>query len=280
MEPLGEGRTGCGRRTGRGTLSGRERPDRRWLLADGVGERQRRPAALVYPDGARWRIHQRTVRRLRQPLYGPARADDLLSTDPVGAMAHQCHRNAHHGKVSRRRATAGGDPPGSGAGLRLPPRCGVGIAGGSGRRRRPHRPDARTHRLCAVAARLPGGCRAGVLDGQQNRRHRGVATRCGGLDLDRAALSAGAESAVVAVVDQRGGDRRSAGPSGVLRRREDGVRQRPGPSAVGAQRRGRQPEMVCAAGISASDPAVGGSGRAGHRRRRPGNPAGRAARCR
>ena len=122
LDPLGEGRS---RRRGRarlGQLPGGQRPDGGRLLADGVGERQQRAPALVHQAHPGRRIRRGVVRRLRQPLRRPARADPVVSGHPVDPLALPGHRNAIDAKASRQRSTAGGDPSRAGAGFRRPPR--------------------------------------------------------------------------------------------------------------------------------------------------------------
>ena len=71
----------------------------------------------------------------------------------------------------------------------------------------------------------------------------------------RAEVPRGPDPAVEPRVDQRCGGRRRHRQPGAVRRRGDGVRQRPRPTAVGAARRRRQGEMVGAAGLPGADAA-------------------------
>ena len=96
------------------------------------------------------------VRRLRQPLYRSARRDDVVPADAVDPLAAAGDRNADHPKDSRARPAAGGDPSGSGAGVRRPPRHRDRHAAGSGGGRRPDRLRTRTRRLPPRPAALPG----------------------------------------------------------------------------------------------------------------------------
>ena len=221
VDPVGQGRA---RRPGGprlGQLSGRQRPDRGRLLADGVGDRQQRPAALVHPAGARAAASSSPLFDGFDNLYvGQPGAMHVLPVDPVDPVAPSGDRHADDRPAARPRPAAGGDAPGPGAGVRRAPR---------------HRRSARrwtwsaasTRRTPSAASptvsrpgRVPGGRRAGVL----RRRPGSWCSRCGSparrrADARRPALPAGTDSAADPRVDQRRRRRRSAGQPGAVRRR-------------------------------------------------------------
>ena len=165
MDPLGQGRSGGRGLAGLRRLPGRQRPDRRRLLADGVGERQQRSPALVHPDGAGRRIRRAVVRRVRQRLRRPARHHRVLPVDAVDPLAPAGHRNAFDTKASRCRSTAGRDPPRAGTGVRRAPRHRRRQPDGPGRRYRPHRFAARARRLRPGPPQVPGRLGTGLLGG-------------------------------------------------------------------------------------------------------------------
>ncbi len=121
----------------------------------------------------------------------------------------------------------------------------------------PTRCHPRARRLPAGAAAVPGRGRAGVLGSQQHDRRRRVAARREGLGAGRPAVPPRADAADHQGVDQRCRDRRGAGRAGAVPRRQDVLRQWPRPASVGTQLSRRQGEMVCAAGLSTADTAVG-----------------------
>ena len=180
-------------------------------------------------------------------------------SDPVGPLARACHRNAHHRKVSRRRPAAGGDPPRAGAGVRRPtaawspaPRWtwSTGVD--------PTDPTRGLDDCQQALPRCPVARRAGVLGGDADDRRRACGSPSAKASvLVGAAVPPRADAAADQGVDQRRRGRRGAGQPGAVRRRQDRLRQRPRPASVGAQRRRRQAEMVCAAGLSTADTAVG-----------------------
>ena len=188
VEPLGQGR--AGRRGGHrvGALSRRQWPDPGRLLADGVGNRQQRQAALVYPVVAGRRILEPAVGRLRQPLHRSARHHDVVPDDPVVPVAAAGDRNADHPKDSRARPSSGGDASGSGPSVRRPPRHRDRDTAGSGGRRQPHRLSARPRRLPAGTAALPGRRGARVCRRDGHRGGAGMATRRPGAGARRAEI--------------------------------------------------------------------------------------------
>ena len=131
LDPVGQGRPGCGGGAGVGQLPVGQRADVHRLLADGLGERQRRPPALVRPIGAGRRVRRRTVRRVRQRLRRTARYHPVVPGHPVDPLAPTGDRNAADAKASRRRPAAGDDPSRTGADLRRAPRLDGRHAAGS-----------------------------------------------------------------------------------------------------------------------------------------------------
>ena len=162
VEPLGQGRPR--RRGGDGirTVSGGQRADAGRMLADGVGSRQQRAPTLVHPAVAGRRVVEPVMGRLRQPLRRPARRHAVVPADAVDPVAAAGDRNANDGKDSGAGPASGGDPSGSGASVRRPPRHGDRHPAGSGGRRQPDRFATRSGRLPACSAALPGRRRAGL----------------------------------------------------------------------------------------------------------------------
>ena len=185
--------------------------------------------------------------RWRQPVIGMPPTPRILGAGPA----------------------AGRHASGTGAGVRRPPRHRGRHVGGPGRRRRPERLRTRTRRLPTGAAALPGRGRARVLAGQTGMVVIGLwEPGADGAGAGRAAIPPRPDPAADPRVDQRCRRRRPDRQPGAVRRRIDGLRQRPRRAAVGAQHRRRQAEMVGAAGVSGADAAVGVTGRTDRGRRR------------
>ena len=237
LDPLGQGR---GRRAGRprlGSLPRGQRADRRRLFADGVGERQPGQAALVHASGPGRRFRQPPSRRLRQRLPGSAGVGAVVSDDPVGALAHTGDRNADDDAIPVARAPAGAHPSGAGAGLRRPARNRRGHLAGSGRRPGPAGLLPGSGRLPQRRTGLPGGRRAGVLGGRRPGGGAAVGAGRRRARAHRAALPPRPDPTVEPRMDQRRRGWRAAGQPGHVRRRIDGLRQRPRRAAVGHQQR-------------------------------------------
>ena len=237
MEPLGQGRP---RRHGGarlGTVSGGQWADPGRLLADGVGNRQRRAPAVVQPAVAGRRVVEPVVGRLRQPLHRPAGRDAVIPSDAVDPVAAAGHRNANHGKDSGAGPPARGDPSGSGPAVRRPPRhCHRQPAGS----RRGHQPDgfaARAHRLPAGAPALSGRGRTCIRGQGRHGGGVGVAARRARVGARRAEIQPRPQPQAVGGVDQRRGQGGDHGQPGGFRRRFDHLRQRPRQQAVGHQHR-------------------------------------------
>ena len=105
LDPLGQGVAGGGGSAQLAQLARGERANTGRLLADGVGERRQRPAAVVHPAIPRRRHLRPVVRRLRQSLRRPARGDTVLPGHPVDSLASPGNRNALHAKDSRARSS-------------------------------------------------------------------------------------------------------------------------------------------------------------------------------
>ena len=254
---FGQGRPGRPGGARVGQLPCRQRAIGGRMLADGVGDRQQGPPALVHPAGAGRRPVQSAVRRVRQSLHRPARRDAVLPADAVDPVASASDRNAHHAKDSRAGPAAGRHASRAGAGVRRPQRHRRRHAAGSGRRRQSDRLHSGTGRLPTDAATLPGGRGAGILVGHRHRGGQPVGTERRGAGPGWASLPCRPDPAAHPRVDQRRGRPGADLQPRAVRRRVHRVRQRPRRAPVGAQHRERQAEMVCAAGLSGADAAVG-----------------------
>ncbi|CNV96068.1 Uncharacterised protein [Mycobacterium tuberculosis] len=188
VDAFGQRKLGCRTSPERTRVPRVKRADPGRVFADGVAERQQRPAALVCAAGPGRRLRRPVVRRLRQPLRRPAGSDNLLSADPVDALAPARDRDAVHPAVSGAWPPAREYTPGAAAGIRYPPRHGGRQSGGPGGRHRSHRCDTRTGRLRASPAGLPGRGRPCVLVGQRHGGGQRLAAGRTGREAGRAEI--------------------------------------------------------------------------------------------
>ena len=251
------------------------------MLADGVGDRQQGPPTLVHPAGAGRRPVQSAVRRVRQSLHRPARRDAVLPADAVDPVASASDRNAHHAKRFSPRASCWSS--------RISGRC-----------------------WCSTPTKASSSARRWIWSAASIRptppADWPIANRCGQRCPVAAAPAFSSATGIVVVslwepnaaapvlvgLRYRAGqtplltrewtsDAVGQGPicqPGAVRRRVDRVRQRPRRTPVGAQHRGRQAEMVGAAGLSGADAAVGVARRPDRGGRRSWSQAGRGPRRR
>ena len=201
--------------------------------------------------------------------------------DPVDALAPAGDRHADHPAVSGRRPAAGHHAPGTGAGFRRPPRRGGRQPAGPGGRA--SIPTDATRGLADCAPARPGCpvAAAPAFSAANGMVVLGVwqpgAPAAGLVGLK---YHPGQTPLLDPRVDQRRRRRRCHRQPGVVRRRIDRLRQRPRPTAVGAERRRREGEVVGAAGISGPDAARGHPAGPDRVRRRPRHPAGGVQGCR
>ena len=172
---------------------------------------------------------------------------------------HQCHRNAHHHKVSRARQAPGGHAPRSGAGVRCPPRR---VAGTRWTWLRASTRPTRSAVWPTASSRCPAPVpSAPAYSGHRTGGAGPLAARRQSLHADRTALSARPAHVADPGVDQRRGDGRGFWAAGAVGGRNDGLRQQPRPAVVGPSTPPTaRPNGLCATGLSAADSAVVGTG--------------------
>ena len=225
LDPLGERVPGVSGGAQLAQLARGERADTGRLLADGVGERRQRPAAVVHTALPGRRAGQPVVRRLRQPLRRPARGDCVLSSHPVDPLAAPGDGNAFHAKDSRSRTTSRSHAPGTGAGIRQPSGHRRRQFGRPGGQRRPQRLHPWALRLRAGPGGLPDRRRTRIRASERDDRGGSVGTRRPHVSAGRAEVPPGSKPASDPGVDQQRGRRRRPGQPGGVQRRIHHLRQ-------------------------------------------------------
>ena len=273
--PLGQGRSRGRGRARLGQLSGGQRPDRRRLLADGVGERQQRRASAGAPGSSRAAGSSSPLFDGFDNLY-VGQPGLMLSFPPTQWIRWRQpgDRNAIDAKASRQRSTAGGDPSRSGAGVRRPPRRRRGQPDRPGRRHRPDGFATRSGRLPAGPAEVPDRRGARFLGGHPDDRHPRLAARRTGATVLGAAIPTRARRRC-----WHGRGPATPSPTVCWQVRCCPPTARRSTSTAATNSCGRSTpttaaEMVGAAGLPGADAAHGGAGGTDHRRRRPGHRAG------